>query len=67
RTVAVAAAADDTTFLDAVARRTPSLTPSVDVVRRALSETLTRRQFAAVAGAVMDIEQQLSTTLPKGS
>lgn len=67
RTVAVGAAANDATFLDAVVRRTPTLAPSVEVVRRGLSETLTPRQFAAIADAVLDIERQLSTTPPKTS
>jgi hypothetical protein len=67
RTVAVGAAVDDATFLDAVVRRTPALATSVDVVRRGLTETLTPRQFAAIADAVLDIERQLSTTPPKAS
>jgi hypothetical protein len=36
-------------------------------VRRGLSETLTPRQFAAIANAILDIEQQLSTPPPKAS
>jgi hypothetical protein len=67
RIVSVSGAASDDAFLDAVARRTPTLTPSVEAVRRGLSETLTPRQFAAIANAILDIEQQLSTPPPKAS
>ncbi|HTE47415.1 MAG TPA: DUF4350 domain-containing protein [Gemmatimonadaceae bacterium] len=67
RTVAIHAAANDSAFLDAVIRRTPTLAPSVGVVQRALRESIARREFAAVADALRDIEHQLTTSPPSSS
>ena len=60
RTVAVNAGVDDTTFLDAVTVRDPSLKPSVDVVRRALASPAPSAELLHVGEALRAIEQQLS-------
>ncbi len=67
RTVAVHAADSDSAFLSAVERRTPALGASIHVVQRAMAEPLLPREFAAVAGAIRDIEQQLTTSPPAKS
>jgi hypothetical protein len=67
RTVAVRASDDDAAFLDAVVRRTPALATSAGIVQRALVHTLVPREFAAVGGAISEIEQQLTTSPPAKS
>lgn len=57
--------ADEASFLDAVARRSPSVAPSVAVLQRALSEQISPRDFTQVADAIETIERALLTT-PSG-
>lgn len=64
RTVSIAARASDAEFLDAVARRTPSLAPRVDSVKRALDRGLPSRELPAVGDSIAEIERVLLTSPP---
>ena len=67
RTVSVEATAPDRAFLDAVVRRTPLLAPRVEIVRRALDQTVPPRELTAVGEAIAGIEQELLTSPPSKS
>jgi hypothetical protein len=60
RTVAIPSGADDATFLDGVTARDASLASSVQIVRRALNETVPATELNQVGDAIRAIEQQLS-------
>jgi hypothetical protein len=62
RVIVTARDADEAGFLDAVARRAPSVEGSVAILRRALNEQLSPHEFAQVADAVDTIEHALLTT-----
>lgn len=64
RTVPVDRNADDLTFLDAVARRSPGLADRVSLVRRALTHALSVRDFIPVGEAIAGIERELLTSPP---
>jgi hypothetical protein len=59
RAVVIPPGADDATFLEAVTARDASLAASVQVVRRALSETVPASELNQVGDAIRAIEQQL--------
>ena len=60
--VAVPSSQDDSEFLQAVARRIPSLAPRVAVVTRARTSDTAKRDFASVGQALAAIEEQLQST-----
>ncbi len=57
-----ARARPDDAFLDATAARAPELADDVAIVRNALQQQLTDRDFLAVGGALQRIEDTLTTT-----
>ncbi len=65
RVVPTPSGTDDIAFLDAIARRIPSLTSRVATVRRGLTESLSRSDFAAIGAALADIERTLLTSPPQ--
>jgi len=65
RTVPLPKGADDVAFLDAVAQRVPEARARVMTVRRALTETIARRDFAPIGEALTEIERALLTPPPK--
>lgn len=67
RTVPLAKGADDAAFLDAVVARVPALRAHVQIVRRALTEAIPRRDFAPIGEALGEIEQTLLTSPPKST
>jgi hypothetical protein len=67
RIVAVAQNADDLAFLDAVARRVPTLSPSVAIVQRGVRGPVSPRDFVAVGEALENIEQVLLTSPSAGT
>lgn len=57
-----ARARPDEAFLDAIVNRAPPLAEDVAIVRNALQQQLTDRDFLAVGGALQRIEDTLTTT-----
>jgi hypothetical protein len=66
-TIAGRAGAEETAFLDTVVQRAPAAAASVALVRRALSETITPREFIGVGNAICDIEAALTSPRPSRS
>jgi hypothetical protein len=64
RVVPTPPSADDAAFLEAITRRMPSLASRVATVRRGLTESVNRSDFAAIGVALADIERTLLTSPP---
>jgi hypothetical protein len=67
RVTSTHAGADEQVFLDGLASRFPETAASVDILRRALRETLPARELVGVGEAIRQIEQHITTSPPPRS